>query len=254
MIKNKKFTCYIVEDEQDSRDIIKIYIDRHFPELQVIGESDRIDKAIEELPNLEPDLILLDIQLPNGSCFDILDAFPELQSRVIFITAHDEYALKAINYKAIAYLLKPFSQEEFVQSIRSSLDYALREIQLQSKLILKLSINARNEAVLSVPTNDGIRFVSVNEITHLEACDNYSYFHNVDGSKSIVAKNLKEWEFILTPPFFYRIHNSYILNLLHLESYQKGRGGTVILKNGTQLSVAENRRAAFLQLLNNTGL
>jgi two-component system LytT family response regulator len=188
------------------------------------------------------------VQLPDGSGFDILELLPNLNFKIIFVSAYDKYAIDAFKFSAIDYLLKPVEPDLLIRAIEKS----KKEDKLQSmegKLNVLLS-NRKNIEKIALPSSNGLELVKVNEIIYCQADSNYTLFHLLDGQKILVSRSLKEYDEILSSQGFYRIHQSYLIKLSFVKKYLKGEGGTVILENGKELDVSRRRKEGFLKAIN----
>ena len=236
----------IIDDEQDSREIIKSYIYQYFPNMNIVGEADSVKSGLQLILYTDFDLVFLDIQLKNETSFDILEKLPQIKFDIIFITAHDEYAIKAIKHHAMDYLLKPLERQVFVESVKPySTNNQLKQSNQLEALITSFK-NTKPNKQIKLPTLTGFKIVNFDEILYLESDSNYTYVHYKNGNKELVSKTLKDFEQTLPESLFCRIHNSFIINLDSVKEYIKGRGGQIILTNNKALNVSQNRKTNFL--------
>lgn len=238
----------VVDDEKKSRSTLISSINKYAPDIDIIGDAASVVEALKKIKDLQPDLLFLDVQLPDGSGFDILELMPNLNFKIIFVSAYDKYAIDAFKFSAIDYLLKPVEPDLLVRAIEKS----KKENKLQSmegKLNVLLS-NRKNIEKIALPSANGLELVKVNEIVYCQADSNYTTFYLLDGQKILVSRSLKEYDEILSPQGFFRIHQSFLIKLSYVKKYIKGEGGTVILENGKELDVSRRRKESFLKAIN----
>jgi len=234
----------IVEDEQTSREILRNYLAKYCPTVTVVGEASNIDDAMVLIRNNELDLVFLDVEMPYGSGFDLLDKFDEIDFEVVFVTAYNQYAIEALNNHASYYLLKPISIDELIKSVDYVSQIRIKEQQLQhAVLVPKINITDHK---ITIPTQDGFEVLEMKDIIYCKADDNYTELFLSNNQKKLVSKTLKYFEDILKESGFARIHKSFLVNVSYIASYKKGKGGTVSLSNGKELSVSASKKAEFL--------
>ena len=226
----------IVEDEQTSREILKNYLIKYCPTVEVLGEASNIDEAMVLIRNNDLDLIFLDVEMPYGSGFDLLDKFDKTDFEVVFVTAYNQYAIEALNNHASYYLLKPISIDELIKSVDYVTQIKIKENELQhAVLVPKISIKNNK---ITIPTQDGFEVLEMKDIIYCKADDNYTELFLKNNQKKLVSKTLKYFEDILKESGFARIHKSFLVNVSYIASYKKGKGGTISLSNGKELSVS----------------
>ncbi|HSG67645.1 MAG TPA: LytTR family DNA-binding domain-containing protein [Bacteroidales bacterium] len=239
----------VIDDEKDCRDTTISMLREYFPKILVEGEADDVESGIAAILKYQPDLIILDICLGEGSAFDILNRFDPIDFRLIFMTELKEYALKAIKYSAIDYLLKPVSLDDLRSAIEKVEMLAMRELQLQvTELKQNMPAKPANRIVLR--TADKLHLIQVNQIVRCEANRNYSNFYLRNKKKIVVSSPMKVYEKLLLDQGFFRLHKSHIVNISFIESYIKSDGGQVILTDGTRIPVADRKKAALMDLFN----
>ncbi|MBL7803685.1 MAG: response regulator transcription factor [Saprospiraceae bacterium] len=238
---------FIVDDELHCRALLRNLLRDVCPETQIAGEAGSITEAAEALRHTRPDLLLLDISLPDGTGFDLLDRFPQPDFRVIFTTAHDEFALKAFRYSAVDYLLKPVDPDQLAESVHKAgrqtpaASWHLQLAQLRNQ-------NATgNFDRIALNTGDGLLFIQTSDILYLEANGNFTYAYLSEGERHLVSNNLKMFEEILPEPGFFRIHQSYLVNTQRVKKFLKEDGGYVIMQDGAKLPLARRRKDDFLR-------
>jgi len=237
----------IIDDEQDSREIIKSYIHQYFPKMTVVGEANSVSSGLELILSSDFDLLFLDIQLKHQTSFDILEKLPHFSSDIIFITAHDEYAIRAIKHHAMDYLLKPLERTEFVNSVQFYLEKSNSKRINQFESLISNFKNFKSNNQLKLPTLTGFKIVNIEDILYLESDSNYTYLYFKNGNKELISKTLKQFQNELPENLFCRIHNSFIVNINSVKEYIKGRGGQIVLRNNKVLNVAQAKKSNFLK-------
>lgn len=239
----------IIDDEKNNRDEIRQLLEKHFPSVSFVAEADGVKTGLETIIKFSPDLVLLDIRLMDGDAFDLLRQLGQINFKIIFITAYEEYALKAIKFSALDYLMKPVLLEDLKAAI------ARAESQIQKELNLKLAelsnnLNRSKDKRIVLKTADKLHFIAVNEIMRCEADCSYTTFFLTEGKKILVSGSIKDYEDILCEQGFYRLHKSHIVNLRFIKSYDKADGGTVILSDGTHVPVAVRKKNQLIERFN----
>ena len=243
----------IVDDEPMARETIKSIIIDRFPEINMVGQAGSVQSAIETIKDTKPDLVFLDVDLTDGYGFDILTILKPINFKVIFITAHQEYAIKAIKFSAFDFILKPVSVTE--------LSDAINRVQVEddsSNQSLKWNaffsnISNKDQKTIVLKTSESIHLVHVNDIIKCEADNNYSTFFLVDGKKIVISKGLKEYEEMLGELGFFRVHQSHLINLKFVSRYDKRDGGFVVLKDESHVPVSQRKKQKLLEFFDNIG-
>lgn len=245
----------IVEDELHSREALKNLVEEYCPEVTVVAAAPSVEEGICLVNQHKPELVFLDIALNVGTGFDLLEQVTERSFEVIFTTAYEHYALRAIKFSAIDYLLKPIDVEELQAAVKKVL--SRQEITPYNRQIDALLHNLQNHNhrrhTITLATAEGLIFVPVCEIVRLEAMGSYTQFHLANGKKIMVSKHLKEYEQLLNTADFFRIHQSHLINLDEVSQYVKADGGYVRLKDQTQVKVSASRKEEFLSRMQPTG-
>jgi len=237
----------IVDDENKSGESLKILIEDFCEDVQVCAFCKTVAEAIEAIHAHQPDAVFLDIQMQRETGFDLLEKLDSINFEVIFTTAHSEYAIKAFKFSAIDYLLKPIDLEELkgaLNKVRKKIGQGITA-RLQ-QLMRNLRETSGENYKLALPTSDGLFFVKVSSIVYCEASSNYTEIVTDDGRKHIVSRTLKEYDEMLSEYNFYRIHNSYLINLNAVKKYVRGEGGSVIMTTGQSLDVSKRKKEGFL--------
>ncbi len=237
----------VVDDEPGARSALINLLTNLFEDIKIVGEADGVDSGKKLIAEKKPDLLFLDVQMQDGTGFDLLAGIDRSNLQVIFVSAHDHFAITAIKFSAVDYLVKPVEPIELQKAIEKIRQQkSLTEV--QKKLDLLLS-NVNKIEKIALPSLNGIEFVKLNDIVRCEAESNYTVFYLINGEKIVVSKTLKEYEDILSRNNFFRIHKSVIINIKYLKKYIKGDGGTVIMEDGTELAVSRRRKDGFLEAL-----
>lgn len=236
-MKTKIQAC-IIDDEQDGRDYIALLLENEFPEIQTVFQASSVEEAYIYLSKNSPDIIFLDVQLKDGTAFDLLSKFRELDSQIIFITAFEKFAIQAIKNSAADYLLKPINKMDFIIAINKVLENIKKN---KGSSGISLSDNK-----ISLPTLQGFKLININDIIRCEADSSYTTFYLTDKTKVIVSKTLHDFEEHLIRYNFFRIHHKHLINLFHLKEYIKGKGGQVIMTDDSVLDVSVRKKNDFL--------
>lgn len=238
----------IVDDIKESRVNLLADLHDYCPEVEVIGEADGVVSALKLLKQIKPDIVFLDIQLLDGSGFDILELLPKVNFKVIFTTASDAFAIKAFKFSAIDYLLKPIDPDELVHAVKlAQQQHAIEQGQLE----LLMQALHKKEAVkkLALHTTERISLVDIADIVHCVASDNYTQFCLKDGRKILVSKTLKLYETMLVGSGFFRVHQSHLINTSFIKTIVKHDGGFVLMANGDEIPIASRKRAEVFKLV-----
>lgn len=243
----------LVDDEQPCRDTLRIFLNTGCPEAHIVGEAESLAEAFALLPKLSPDLLLLDVDLGDGTGFDLLDRFPQPNFKVIFTTAHDDFALRAFRYSALDYLLKPIDPEDLIDAVqkvtlpRESKDYHRQLDQLRHH-----ATTHRFDRI-TLNTGDGLLFIGTEEITRLEAQGNYSFVFLENGERHLAAQSLAGFEEILPAPPFFRAHQSHIVNTSFVRKLAKDEGDSLQMTDKSIIPLARRRKDAFIGMMNDGG-
>lgn len=236
-------TALIIEDEANSREILRNYLAKYCKDVTVLGEAATIKDGLILLKKSNPDIVFLDVEMPYGNAFDLLDQLPDRTFETIFVTAYNQYAMDALNHHAAYYLMKPIDIDELVKSVAYVSEVKDRENTLENKILTPV-LN-RVEGKITLPQQDGFQVLDVAEILYCKADDNYTEIY-LENQRLVVSKTLKYFEDALSDFAFARIHKSYLVNVNEVVKYKKGKGGSVVISNGKELLVSASRKQQLL--------
>ncbi|MDT0605639.1 LytR/AlgR family response regulator transcription factor [Croceitalea rosinachiae] len=238
-----KLKTILVEDEASSREILRNYLAKYCEGAELMAEAATINEGLSLIKKHKPDLVFLDVEMPFGNAFDLLDQVPDRTFEVIFVTAYNQYAMDALNNHAAYYLMKPINIDELIKAVAYVSEIKAGENALEGKVLhAKLK---KAEGKITLPQQDGFQVLEVSDIYFCKADDNYTEIY-LEEKKILVSKTLKYFEDALKEFPFARIHKSYLVNVNEIKKYKKGKGGSVILSNGKELSVSASRKAELL--------
>ncbi len=238
----------VVDDEPESRENLCGLLRRFCPRVNVVAAVANIDEAQAAIDVHAPGLLFLDIEMPNGNGFDLLDRYSAPPADVVFVTAYEQYALNAIKRYALDYILKPIHVDELVRAVDRKL---LLDAPHRERMGLMRTEQQRMDSAkrIALPSAKGLQLVEIADIIRCEADDHYTTFHMVDKKRYVITRNLGEYEEMLAPHGFFRIHHAHVVNLARVKRYVRGRGGYVVLDDGSHVDVSARRRDAFLVAL-----
>ncbi len=242
-------TAIIIDDEQKGRLALKQKLKDYCTDVQLVAEAENGEEGIRLIEKLQPGIVFLDIEMPRMDGFEMLHRLPGKKFHLIFTTAYDQYAIKAIKYAAFDYLLKPIDIEELKSAI--SKINSLPQIHTEKKLAM-LEENLQGKNVfnkIAVHTLDGLLFFTISDIVRLEAQSNYTILYFSNQSKFTASRTLKEFEELLPNDIFFRPHHSHLINLNYIKRYIKGDGGQIEMQNGDYVDVARRKKDEFLKTI-----
>ena len=241
----------IVDDELHCRTALETLIVKHFPELSIKAICKSPAEGIQAITGHHPDLVFSDVEMPPSTGFEMLQQLDEINFDIIFTTAYEKYAIQAIKFSAMDYLLKPIGKEDLAEAILRVKEKKLHEKSTKKIEALFNNIkgikNTTKKIVL--PTTNGIELVYLQDIVRLDSNGNYTTFHLKNNQKILVSKTIKEYEEMLEEVHFFRVHNSHIINLHYVKNYIKGEGGIVKMEDGSEIDVSRRRKEDFLKAL-----
>ena len=246
----EKIRTVIVDDDRASLLTVESLLQKYFPNIEIVGKALDVAGAVDQINKTNPNLVFLDISLPDGEGFDVIEKTPGKKYEVIFITAYDQYAVKAFEFSALHYLVKPITLEGLRDAISRYKEVKTDE-HLDDKInVLKESLRSKNEKII-IPSSEGLNVVRLSDITRLEADDVYTYFFLTDGQRLMASRPLTNYERLLEDLPFSRIHAKHLINLIYVKRYVKGKGGSVIMEDDTEVEVSVRKKPDFLAKLKN---
>ena len=243
--------CILIDDEANCLEGLSLHIRKYCPELTILGAYRDPRRGIEAIYTLKPSVVFLDVEMPELNGFDVLEQCSNIPFHVIFTTAHHQYAIKAIKYSALDYLLKPIHYKELVASVHkaSQIDYYVSHSLQRETLIHNIHAGHSSKARMALPTSEGLVFLAIKDIVYCESEGNYTKVYFVGGRIDLFTKKLKEIEEILSDSYFYRVHHSYLINLHEVTRYVKSEGGDLMMSSGTLIPISRHSKQDVLEAL-----
>lgn len=250
-------SALIVDDERRSREALASLVEKYCPAIRIVGFADSAATGVEAIRAQSPDLVFLDIEMPFGSGFDLLEKIGNYSFEVVFTTAYDQYALRAFKFSALDYLLKPIDRDELIEAVArvekrvSKKQHGLSREANEHLEVLLYNIKNKHlqSSKIALPTSDGIVFVQVNDIIRCESERNYTNFYMIGGEKILITRTLKEFETMLSDFDFFRIHHSHLVNLTYVKRYIKSDGGCLVMNDDSVVQISRKYKDALLQRL-----
>lgn len=243
------YKTVIIDDEESARGTLKTILSRYFKEIEVVGEGSNVASGFETINSVKPELVFLDIKMPDGTGFDLLNKIDNIDFEVVFTTAYDNYAIKAFQASAMGYLLKPIDIDELgtvLEKIKKVLSGPTKGKSRRLQVLME-NYGGREGQIkkLVIPNIDGYEVVEIHDLVRCEGERNYTKFILDNGKKILASKTLKEYEELLVEHGFFRIHKSHLVNLHHVKRYLKTDGGTVEMTDGSSLQLSREKKEAF---------
>jgi two-component system, LytTR family, response regulator len=239
----------LIDDEKNCTEVLRWQIETYCPSLEIVAECNQPEKAIESIRQLHPDVIFLDIEMPGMNAFEMLNILKPFEFHVIFTTAYNQFAQQAFKENAIDYLLKPIDKSDLLVAVEKLMNkekiYSHEKIEMLLHLFKE---QLKTNKKIALPTQDGISFINVDQIVRVESDSNYSFVHLVSGENICITKTLKQIESSLEAQPFYRVHQSHLVNLNHIEKYVKDGGGYIVMSDKTTITLARQRKDGFMEL------
>ncbi len=242
----------IIDDEELGRTLLGNILNKYCKNVNIVGQASSAKDGFELINNVSPDLVFLDIEMPGGSGFDLLEKITDKNLGIIFTTAYNQYAVKAFKFNAIDYLLKPINIEELIASVNKVTDKKSTTNFKSSIKNLIENYNSPNSKTnkIALPTQDGLEFVEIKDIIRCEADGKYTFCFLSSGKRLHSTRGLKDFEEQLSSYNFCRIHHAHLVNLDHIKNYFKGEGGYILMSNGDNVTVSKRKKEVFLKQLN----
>jgi two-component system LytT family response regulator len=238
----------VIDDEKPTRDFIKRLIDSYHFGIEVFTDGENVATGVEAIHRLQPDLVILDIQMPDGNGFDVLKSIPVKNFEVIFITAFQEFAIQAIKFSALDYILKPIDSDELKQAINNALNTITRKTDESQLSVLQHNMQQNSKRKLVLKTQESVHIVEIDDIVRCESDKNYTLFYFLNAKKILVSKTLKDFDILLSGLTFFRAQQSHLINLNYVERYDRHEG-TIIMKDGSAIPLALARKEQFFEIL-----
>jgi two-component system LytT family response regulator len=240
-------TAIIIDDEQKGRIALREKLHTYCPQVQLTGEAANAAEGLQLIKEKDPHIVFLDIEMPHMNGFEMLQQLPNKNFHLIFTTAYDQYAIKAIKYAAFDYLLKPVD----IEDLRSAIERVQQQTQEPTDKMLEVlheNLHTRHTLnKIAIPTMEGLLFFNIADIVHLEAQSNYTIIHFANHPKLLASRTLKDFEELLPADTFFRTHHSHIINLNYIKRYIKGDGGQIEMQNGNFATVSRRKKDEFLK-------
>lgn len=244
-----KIKSIIVDDEKHGRENLAGILKQYCPEVELLGDADSVEAAISLIRELNPDLVFLDIEMPRANGFQLLEHFKDFRFEVIFVTAYDNYAIKAIRFSAADYILKPINLNDLQTAVRKVTNRIQQKQENQRMKQLVYNITQPQNPRIGLPTGDRIEFIEVNKIIRCQGEGNYSHIYFEGNKHLLVAKTLVEFEDLLQEYSFIRVHKTHLVNLKHVITYVKNDGGILKLSNGDEVPISRRRKDDVQKML-----
>lgn len=237
----------IIDDDIINRELLTNLIKQNCSNISIVAQADGVERGLQAIRKHHPDLLLLDISMDDGDAFDLLEHIGKIDFKVIFVTAHEEYAVKAFKFSAVDYLIKPINKSDLIIAINKAGNLLVNEFKLQ---LTALSSNLKPEEskTIVLKTLENIFLVKVDDILRCQAERNYTMFYLFNDKRLIVSKPLKEYEDLLKDFGFFRVHHSHLVNVSFIERFEKSEGGHVILKDNSKIPVAQRKKEMLFQM------
>lgn len=245
----EKLRTLIIDDEAPARELLAGILENFCPRSELIGFADGVQSGLKAIKSLQPDLVLLDVNLEDGNAFDLLRELKEISFALIFVTAYENYALNAFRFSAVDYIMKPVNIDDLIKAVQKAADKVE-----QTSMGLKLknffdNLNSKPEdKKLVLKTQESIHIIKVCDIIRCEADHNYCTFYLVNGKKILVSRNLGEYDDLLNGLFFFRTHQSHLININHILSFEKQEGGYLKMADGSSVPVSKRKKDELLEL------
>ncbi len=242
-------TAIIIDDEERARRVLSTTLTKYCPAVKIVAQCEDVPQGVRQINLHQPDIVFLDIEMPEYNGFELFDFFRSIDFEIIFVTAYNEYALRAFEVSAVDYLLKPVRIDQLEQAVQKVAN-RMHRAKMQDRLeVLKENLQAQQLQKITVPVAEGLLFVKVKDISHVDAEGAYSKLWLTDGSNLLISKKLKYFEDMLIDiPFFYRVHRSHLINLLKIKMYNR-RESILILENQQRIKVARDNKVHLEECL-----
>jgi two-component system LytT family response regulator len=245
-----KLKAIIVEDELASRETLSVYLSKYCPDVELAGMAESVTTGLELIQRAQPDIVFLDIEMPRGNAFDLLEQLGEVDFDIVFVTAFSNYAIRAINLSASYYILKPVDIDELVnavEKIRKS--RADKQTHKPTKVLIENLHNGKGSHKIVLPLIEGFEVIQVKEIIRCQANDNFTDFHIAGKKKMMICRTLKFYEELLAESGFMRVHKSHLVNMDHVKKYLRGKGGQLVMADESVIDVSPQKKPELMKWL-----
>lgn len=240
----------IVDDEPDCCEVLARLLERYCPEVKVAEICHSGEDALSAIKDQQPQILFLDIEMPNMNGFEMLGRLPVINFEIIFTTSYDQYAIKAIRFSALDYLLKPIDKDELQRAVQKVVHRAHHALPEQFEILLqKFQLPVSSAQKIALPSMEGLQMIEVNSIISCASDSNYTIFHLKDKQKITISRTLKEIEEMLEEHSFLRVHHSHLVNLNEISKYIKGEGGYLIMSDNSMIDVSRSKKEMLLRKL-----
>ncbi len=240
----------IIDDEQSLREVNRSLLNDNFPQIKVVGEADSVDSGIELIQKTQPDIVLLDIEINGGTGFNILQKVKPYNFKLVFITAYNQFAIKAIKFSAIDYILKPINEFEFVNAIENAITgIKTKDMEKQVNNFFEHYEKKTQSKKIVLRTTEAMHIIDVSDIIYCKSDNTYTTFYLLDKKKILISKPIKEYAEILEDYNFLRPHQSYLVNLNCIKKVDKTDGGFIIMNNGSEIPISSRKKQSLMQVL-----
>ena len=253
-IIQKMLRVLIIDDESPVRAALRGLLDKTCPRVKIVGEATSVASGIRAIREKSPDLVLLDIKMDDGTGFDLLKRFENINFKIIFVTAYEEYAIRAFEFSAIDYILKPVNPEKLVEAVKRADCLRQKEFNTQLGALRENleNLGKQNKKII-LKNQESIFLLNIDEVIHCESDGSYTIFETANQQRILVSKVLKDYDHLLSDSGFLRVHRSHLINLKHIKRFDRQDGGYVIMSNGAQISVSTSGRERLLELFDELG-
>lgn len=246
-----KLRAILIDDEKNCLTSLAYDIEQHCPEVEVVAQCQGSKEGLLSIKQHDPDLVFLDIDMPYINGFELLEMIPSIRFATIFTTAYDKYAVQAFKISAVDFLMKPINQKELINAVEKvAVHHSKQSAQKQISFLIEQIQAIESDSVkkIALPTFEGVEFVNLNDINYCQSDNNYTHVFLQDGTDLLISKTLRYIEEMLCDYHFFRVHNSYIVNLNYVKRYVKGDGGYLLLENGKDITVSRSKKAELLSM------
>lgn len=238
----------IIDDEPDCCDVLSILLERYCPEVKVDAICYSAEDAMKEIASQSPQLVFLDIEMPHMNGFELLKRLPQINFEIIFTTSYDQYAIKAIRFSALDYLLKPIDREELQLAVKKATGRLQHPLPQQLEILMqKFHHQANKVNRIALPTMEGLQLIALDSIISCSSKSNYTILSMKENQKLTISRTLKDIEEMLEDYSFLRVHNSFLVNINEIRKYIRGEGGSLIMSDGSSIDVSRSRKELLLK-------